>query len=312
MNEKTWKAFLKLMKEAHGMEEAEAIRYLSDETLLEEKITELKEAPTASYKDGLADGTKKAKATVIKSLKKELDIEIGEVDKIEKIGEFIKPLVAEKFKADPNQPPADESKTIKELKKAHEAEIAKITAEKDEEVTKAKSEAESTSKQIKMEAVARKLLSEDGYTVPTDKTQAEMKFDLAKGYLERKKYNYEFDEKDNKFYRIGEDNVRVRGKGNKPVSYEDDLREVYEVNYGKTPAKGKGSAELPNNGGGGGNGGSPFDWTKYSSKTVNAPTTVAEGMTLMRSPQLSLEDRKLIREFVEAEQAKEAPADPAE
>lgn len=305
MNEKVWKAFLKLMKEAHGMEEAEVTRYLGDETLLEEKITELKNAPSDNYKEGLTDGTKKAKATVIKSLKKELEIDITDVDKIEKIGEVIKPLVAQKFKGEPNTP-VDESQAIKDLKKTFEDKITKLTAEKDEEVTKAKSEATETSRQLKMEAIARKLLTDEGYMIPSEKEHADMKFELASSYLGKKGFKYEFDEKDNKFYRIGEDNVRVRGKGNKPVSYEDDLKQVYDVNYGKAPAKGKGSAELPNNGGGSQSTGS-YDFTKWTSKTINAPTTVEEGVKLLRNPLLSLDDRKLAREFVEAEQAKEEP-----
>ena len=307
MNEKTWKAFLKIMKEAHGMEEAEVLRYLNDDTLLEEKITELKAEPTNSFKDGLNDGMKKAKATLIKSLKKELDIEIGDVDKIEKIGEVIKPVLEAKFKTDPANP-KDESETIKSLKKAHEAEIDKITKEKDAEISKAKTEADKTSRMVKMDAVARKLLAEEGYSVPKEKPNADLKFEMAMAFLDKKGYNYEFDEKDNKFYRIGEDNLRVR-KGNKPVSYEDDLREIYEVNYGKSPAKGKDSAGLPNQPAGGG-GTTEFDWSKYSNKSIPVPTTLEQAMGNVRNPVISLEDRKLIRDFIEAEQAK-AMAEPA-
>ncbi len=297
------------MKEAHGMEEAEVTRYLGDDTLLDEKINELKNAPADSYKEGLTDGTKKAKATVIKSLKKELEIDITDVDKIEKIGEVIKPLVTEKFKSE-SQNPADESETIKNLKSTYEAKINKLTAEKDEEVTKAKSEATETAKQLKMDAIARKLLTDEGYMLPQDKNAADMKFELANAYLNRKGYKYEYDEKENKFYRIGEDNVRVRGKGNKAVTFEDDLKEVYDVNYGKAPAKAKSSAELPNNGGGSQANGS-FDFTKWASKTITAPTNLEEAVKLVRNPLLGIEDRKLAREFAEAEQAKQQEPEPA-
>jgi hypothetical protein len=303
MTEKQIKAVILMMKDAHGIEESELLRHLDDDSLLQTKITELKGATSNGYRDGLADGTRKAKGIILDSIKKELEIDLGTINDIKTIGIALKPLVEEKFKTASDTPPADESKIIKDLKKAHETEILKITTDRDTQIAEAKNQSERVSTEVRMDAIARKLLTDGGYTVPADATQSEMKFAMAQTFAKSKGFKYELDA-DGKYYRLGEDGIRARSANSKPISYEDDLQGIFDVSYGKTPASPKGGVPLPNNGAGSGGSG-VFDWSKYANKTINPPTTVEEGLQAMRNPSLDIADKTLVREWTESEMAKQ-------
>ena len=305
MNENTYKQLIAFMLAVHGIKEADLVANFSTDDEMAAKISEVKTEVTENFKSGLADGKKAAKAIVLKKLATELGIEIPTVDSIEDIALTVKPLIEAKFKQEVD--PKTETEAMKQMRKDHEAQLTKIATENEEKVKEAAKNTVETQTRLEKQAIARNLLNDGGFIVPKEQGEKDMKFDMAMGFINSKGYEYEYDETDKKYYRIGSDNIRVRDANNKPLTFENDLESVFNVSFGKAPANQKDAAAFPDNK----QRGTDFDFSSLVNKEFGQPKTLDEALSLSLNKSLDVKDRAIFRQYaekLEAEQSEKSKA----
>lgn len=295
MNEEQIKRLKNFLKEVHGISETQFDKHFATDEASKDAIDTAKSKFSDSYDEGLEDGKTKLKKTIVKSIKEELGIDLKEKDlsKLEEIGKVIKPKVEEKFKIEPSE---SNDKTIQEWKTKYEEAVA----EKDKAITDSQLSLKKEVDSLKRDSIAKDILKAEGYNVPTDSDEYQMKLEMVKSVIEKKGWNYEVDSKDGKFYRMKEDGTKERSN-NKAVTFDDDIKGLFNVAFGKNPADQKESGFDKTAGTGAGTGNEKsFDWSAITRKDFAPPTSKDDASKLMQDPLLPLAERVVIRDFIQS------------
>ena len=293
------KALKSIIKNLFGVPEAKI--NISDEDSINTLTETLKAKYQQNFEEGLKDGEKKAKVKVLSSLKSSLGIDLKDTE-LESLGETLLPKVKDKFETTQSSSNAKDSAEYKELKKTYDA----MVTQKDQEIEKAKGDAMQEVESIRKDAILKELLFNpaEGFLIPSEnEAELEDRIETAKAFIARKSYLHEKGD-DGKYYRVDKDGLRVRD-GNKPVTYEDDLRKALNLSFGKGVAGEKQGMGIDKQAGKGDQAdtGKPtsFDWSKAveSKSDFKAPTTKEEATKILYDPLASIEVRQAVSDYMD-------------
>lgn len=288
------KVMLFLLHKTTGMTEKELEPYLASEE--EAKKLEIPD----DYNEGIKDGEAKVKNAFIKALKKK-GIEFGDFKNPNEVISKILEFKAKNDDGDEEEEPKGDGKKanpdeIAALKKAHEKQIKelqdKFELEKEEiQIANSKS-----LQKIQRESMLREYLTQEGFNIPKDETQAALKLKFALSDIESK--NYVWDESAKTFLLADEDGTPVKEKG-KPITLKALAINVFEASHGRTPANAKDGAEIKNPSAGD----STFTFEKYKG---DIPKSKDEYIKKLVDPILPNDQKQELKAYwqtIEAEKA---------
>jgi hypothetical protein len=139
---------------------------------------------------------------------------------------------------------ADEIKVLKKQIDTLKTEKATLEKTSLENEGKVKSEYDKKLRFATAESTLKSMLRELNANIPENNELASRKFEILKNQLE-KVADLDFDDNDKKFYLLGSDGQRVRGKGSLPVVFDEWGKEQIELLYGFNKTQKKDGGATP-------------------------------------------------------------------